>query len=196
MYNLPKEDINFIRQEIKRKYKKILPYILERKHIYVNPYIARWDGILNRNETNLFMVFRCIGFPMYPQYPVGKCWADFGNPYYKVAIEADSKTYHTIEKDMARDKYFNSLGWKVYHIPSSLSFSNNYVDKYSIDSEDDNYEMLWKEYLSNTLFGVIECIESQVIQCRGRIPEDFQLFARKVSEKHLLIKSRKTNGYI
>lgn len=54
---------------------------------------------------------------MYPQYPVGRFFVDFGNPVAKVAIECDGKAFHLDKaKDQARDRALADMGWTVYRI--------------------------------------------------------------------------------
>lgn len=185
--NFTKYDVFKKREIIKAKYDKIRSYIFENKSSYVNPYIVPWESVLNANETNLFHCFRASGFPMYPQFPVGKYWVDFGNPFYKVAIEADSKTFHTIEKDIDRDFDLKKMGWTVYHIPSSLSFSKKQVDVYNVYRYDENYVETWEDYLRNTLEGVLDCIYSHVTGRELGYPEELEGIIYEVQQKYLLI---------
>jgi hypothetical protein len=175
------------RQIIKQKYEKILPHIIKNKSCYVDPYIVNWHGVINENEYNLFERFRAIGTPMYPQYPVGKYWLDFGNPYYKVGIEADSKAHHDLEKDIIRDRELQKMGWKVYHIPSRLSFTQKVVDTSCVYDDDEEYEPVWKEYLTETLDGVLECISRSITGYHYFVPDQFRDLARQVQQKYLLI---------
>lgn len=175
------------REYIREKYKKLDKYIFQNKSCYVNPYIVPWDSVLNENERNLFGCFRCSGLPMYPQYPVGKYWVDFGNPYYKVAIEADGKAFHDIEKDKVRDLELKKLGWKVYHISGSLSFSQRSVDTSSLNEYDEDYYEKWTEYLTLTLEGVLNCIGRAITGYHYFIPDEFEHIVGDVTRKHLLI---------
>ena len=60
----------------------------------------------------------------YPQYPVGKFFADFANPVAKVVIECDGLEFHQDRaSDAERDGRFHALGWTVYRIPGRLCVS-------------------------------------------------------------------------
>lgn len=83
----------------------------------LDPY--EWDnrGLLRMTpiEEWLWADLRSEGAVMYPQYPVGGVFVDFGNPKAKVAIECDGHAYHLDKaKDAARDRMLEKLGWIVY----------------------------------------------------------------------------------
>lgn len=83
----------------------------------LDPY--EWDnlGLLRMTpiEEALWSDLRAESIVMYPQYPVGGVFVDFGNPKAKVAIECDGAAYHLDkEKDAARDLHLGKLGWMVY----------------------------------------------------------------------------------
>jgi very-short-patch-repair endonuclease len=76
-----------------------------------------WSGLVDMTpiEYAMWCDFRSLGIVMYPQYPVGKYFVDFGNPVAKVAIECDGAAYHTDKAaDKSRHKKIESLGWNVY----------------------------------------------------------------------------------
>jgi hypothetical protein len=43
-----------------------------------------------------------VALVLYPQYPVGRYFVDFGNPVHKVAIECDGARWHSYRRDGAR----------------------------------------------------------------------------------------------
>lgn len=68
-------------------------------------------------ESALWSDIRTANLVMYPQYPVGRFFVDFGNPVAKVAIECDGAAYHVNQaKDAARDAQLRELGWSVWRI--------------------------------------------------------------------------------
>lgn len=68
-------------------------------------------------ERWLWSDIRTVGAVLYPQYPVGRFFVDFGNPVVRVAIECDGAAYHQDkEKDAKRDAELQRLGWAVYRI--------------------------------------------------------------------------------
>jgi very-short-patch-repair endonuclease len=99
----------------------------------VDPYA--WSGLVQMSpiESALWFDIRIEGVVMYPQFPVGGFFVDFGNPKAKVAIECDGKQYHIDKaKDAARQAEIESLGWRVYRLSGSAC---NKPDEYL---EDDN----------------------------------------------------------
>lgn len=79
-----------------------------------DPYaIADWAAIFTPIEMDAWCEIRCAGIPMWPQFPVGKFFVDFGNPVAKVALECDGKDFHDPVKDAERDRILNGLGWRV-----------------------------------------------------------------------------------
>lgn len=68
-------------------------------------------------ESALWHDIRAVDIVMYPQFPVGRFFVDFGNPAVKVAIECDGERWHLDNaKDAKRDEELAVLGWRVYRI--------------------------------------------------------------------------------
>lgn len=85
----------------------------------IDPYA--WDhdaGIrMSPIEAALWCDIRAVGVVLYPQYPVGRRFVDFGNPVAKVAIECDGAAWHVdAEADAQRQREIESKGWTVYRI--------------------------------------------------------------------------------
>ncbi len=71
-------------------------------------------------EAVVWEELRDAGAVMYPQFPVGPYFVDFGNPVAKVAIECDGLLYHLDKKaDAARERAILALGWAVWRITGS-----------------------------------------------------------------------------
>src|SRR5690606_8034649 len=64
-----------------------------------------WCSIKNQRKIQL-----------YPQYPIGKYFVDFGNPFHKIALELDGKNFHDEEKDYIRDSELKEIGWTVFRV--------------------------------------------------------------------------------
>jgi very-short-patch-repair endonuclease len=81
-----------------------------------NPYYL--DMPMTPIESQLWQDIRNFPFQvrMYREYPVGKYFVDFGDPWAKLAIEADGAEFHDPVKDMHRDRYLESLGWEVKRV--------------------------------------------------------------------------------
>ena len=86
----------------------------------IDPY--EWNEFykLTPIENALWADIRSVDCVLYPQYPVGKYFVDFGNPVAKVAIECDGKAFHqNYEKDRKREMDMSLLGWHIYRISGS-----------------------------------------------------------------------------
>lgn len=83
-----------------------------------DPYeIADWASIFTPIEAAFWSDVRANSLPLWPQYPVGRFFVDFGNPVRKVAVECDGREFHLDKaKDAARDAELRRLGWSVYRI--------------------------------------------------------------------------------
>lgn len=85
----------------------------------IDPYAWEFDGGIRLTpiEWALWNDIRMENMVMYPQYPVGRYFVDFGNPAAKVAIECDGEQWHTDKtKDAVRQREIETLGWHVYRI--------------------------------------------------------------------------------
>lgn len=89
-----------------------------------DPYVMNWrfTPIEERIWSDLRTYF-CI--TAWPQYPIGKYFADFAFVNAKVVIECDGKKYHDIHRDAERDAYMRSIGWRVFRISGAQCFSEN-----------------------------------------------------------------------
>lgn len=83
-----------------------------------DPYVlADWTTVFTPIEEAAWCDIRCAGLPMWPQFPVGRFFVDFGNPLVRVALECDGKDYHDAARDAARDAELAILGWRVLRAP-------------------------------------------------------------------------------
>lgn len=88
-----------------------------------SPYDLGIDWEFSPIEYNVWGAIRFLGLPLYPQYPVGPYFVDFGDPKRKIAIEVDSIRWHKDKKkDQERDHQMRKLGWKVFRIPSRMTY--------------------------------------------------------------------------
>jgi hypothetical protein len=94
---------------------------------YDDPYL--WDsegGIkLTPIESALWHDIRAEDLVLYPQYPVGRFFVDFGNPVWKVSIECDGMAWHRdVERDAKRQAEIERMGWKVYRAAGRLCLTD------------------------------------------------------------------------
>lgn len=103
-----------------------------------DPYqIADWATIFTPIESALWYDIRAKSMSLWPQFPVGRFFVDFGNPVAKIAVECDGKKWHDAEKDAARDAELREMGWTVYRLPGWLC--NGIAPEY--DPDMDEYEL-------------------------------------------------------
>lgn len=79
-----------------------------------------WAGVIRMTpiEEAVWSHIRDANVVLYPQYPVGRYFVDFGHPVAKVAIECDGRAYHTDKaRDAARDAALAEMGWVTYRVP-------------------------------------------------------------------------------
>lgn len=90
----------------------------EPAHVWgIDPYECDWDRLFTPIEGALWHDIRYQCAVLYPQYPVGKYFVDFGNPKAMVAIECDGARWHTdTERDLVRQREIERMGWSVYRI--------------------------------------------------------------------------------
>jgi very-short-patch-repair endonuclease len=94
-----------------------------------------WHAVVSMTpiEASLWSDIRIEGVVMYPQFPVGRFFVDYGNPVAKVAIECDGKQFHTDKaKDDARQREIEALGWTVYRLSGAAC---NTTDTYDMDDD-------------------------------------------------------------
>lgn len=85
----------------------------------INEYLAYpvdWTRIFTPIESAAWGAIRDCGLPMWPQFPVGRFFADFADPHKKIIVECDGKLYHDKARDAARDAELSSLGWTVFRV--------------------------------------------------------------------------------
>ena len=91
----------------------------------VSPY--HFDPSANCPETpiekNVWGDIRRDGWPMYYQFPIGKYYADFCDPFHGLVVEADGKQHRNQRGyDQQRDQYFASLGFETLRIDGVDTF--------------------------------------------------------------------------
>lgn len=168
--------------QIRTHYEELTPIIINnsatRLSLWVSPYssLVDWTRIFSPIEWDAWQVIRGDGrCPLYPQYPVGKYFVDFGNPYLKIALECDGHEYHLDkEKDNKRDYELKQLGWTVYRIPGSdcrRPVKDEYYDV-SYLPEEDQRDVL-KEYYLTTIEGLVSALAIIVFGYPNYIQNDW-----------------------
>jgi very-short-patch-repair endonuclease len=122
-----------------------------------DPYrIADWVRLFTPIEYAAWCEIRCAGLPMWPQFPVGRFFADFANPVARVALECDGKAYHDVAKDAQRDREFEGMGWTVIRAPGSRCMRLMTSPAEMEEDGDDVSDEYREQYASRTMAGIIE----------------------------------------
>lgn len=83
----------------------------------IDPYAVDWLRLFTPIEFGLWQDIRQCGAVLYPQYPIGRYFADFANPVARVVVECDGAAFHVDkEKDRKRDRDLTADGWAVYRL--------------------------------------------------------------------------------
>lgn len=83
----------------------------------IDPYVTDWLKIMTPIEYGIWIDIRGHGVVLYPQYPVGRFFADFANPVARVVIECDGRAFHRDQdRDERRQAEIEAAGWSVYRI--------------------------------------------------------------------------------
>lgn len=82
-------------------------------------YPVDWIRIFTPIEDLAWGEIRRHCLPMWPQYPVGRFFADFADPKKKIVIECDGFKYHDRVRDADRDREMAGMGWTVYRVPGA-----------------------------------------------------------------------------
>lgn len=81
-----------------------------------DPYPVDWTRQFSPIERMAWSEIRYRGLPFWPQFPIGRFFADFADPKKKIVIECDGKAFHDPAKDLIRDRWMTSQGWAVFRI--------------------------------------------------------------------------------
>jgi very-short-patch-repair endonuclease len=118
-YTIMQQKPNF--DNIKFLYEKDYLKALERNVYKVLTNAEDWYAILNTVQLNLYNDIKLVGLLLYPYYPIGEYFIDFGNPFAKVGIEILYKN-GGLENKQDRLNFFKENGWTVYTIDSKNTY--------------------------------------------------------------------------
>jgi very-short-patch-repair endonuclease len=127
-----------------------------------DPYkFGDWFRYLTPIEHNVWNDIRYLGLPFYPQFPVGKYYIDFADPFEKIALEIDGKIHQDPEvalRDADKTKFLNSKGWRVVRIPGWKTFRGR---KDYLNDDCDHYGEVVDQYYTNTAQAILEEIKNR-----------------------------------
>lgn len=149
-----KSDFNRFLEFYGECYEQIYNACRDGFHLYDFLDVVNWHEHMSPIERILWDILRTSRIPFYPQYPVAGRFVDFGNPYHKIAIEADGAQFHDEESDAQRDGELSLAGWKVYHV-SGRELYRQCPDWESLhDSHEDNVEQECYDWIVSTAEGL------------------------------------------
>ncbi len=105
--------------EAAKHYKLFRSQILEagRSEWGVDPYEWECFSRMSPIEADLWACIRSVDAVLYPQFPIGRYFADFCNPVAGVVIECDGAKWHLdAAKDAKRQAFIEAEGFAVYRI--------------------------------------------------------------------------------
>jgi hypothetical protein len=153
-------------QAIRSLYKASLPEILARKSgaYGIDPYLIDWVSVFSPIEMMAWQDIRGLGLPMYPQFPVGGVFVDFGDPLKQIAFECDGQKFHDKEEDRSRDTKLKELGWTVFRATGAecnrveFDLPDLLYDRRVGDIEESEFTYKMARWAMNSSSGVLAAI--------------------------------------
>lgn len=162
---------------------------------WFHPEAFDWQYLFSPIEMDAWISLRGKCVPMYPQYQVLRYYVDFGNPYFKIAIELDGKDYHDPAEDRKRDIELYHAGWKVFRIPGK-EMVRTFKDASDFEQWEweDNYAEVMDAmhyWILETGDGVIEAISQVYFTKRPLSRSDKEIYAlcQRTLQNHCLLEN-------
>lgn len=141
-----------LREMIRNSYSEAV-YDFARYGDKTDPYFFDACNYMSPIERNVWSDMRMCGLRMFYQYPIGKYFADFANPKYRIVIEVDGKKWHTdVKSDELRQKEIENRGWKVYRIKGRYTYPVESKDEDGYDCYENGKSFELVEELSDEIF--------------------------------------------
>ena len=159
--------------------------------------IYPFDWKFNVNEENLWASIRSHSVVFYPEFPVFDRFIDFGNPFFRIGLEADSIEHHSKDKDMERDQLLRKAGWTIFRVPyhESKNVVPDLAEILELKVDDPHLDdgVMLEEFLFTTSDGIVAAIEYfYFMDERARSDRDhrfsrFRGMAESTLRKHCLL---------
>lgn len=175
-----------LRKTIRSVYAAELPSIMEARGRgrKTDPYYLDWVTMFTPIEWLLWQDIRFYGVPLYPQFPVGNRFVDFGDPFLKIAVEADGAAYHDQQSDIARDIELAENGWTVFHVTGKQTHIVEYPLT-EMSENDPQYCNVAVDWGCRTSTGFIWAMDKYFY--RKRVSDSVRSAAFVILESRLLI---------
>lgn len=161
----------------------------------IDPYAFDWQ--FNQNEQALWGAIRRASLVIYPEFPVLDRFVDFGNPFLRIALEADSQRYHNRQKDIVRDSKLLDAGWKVFRTSYQESIAPfvplGDIAEMIRSGRDQEASQAMHDWLLETSDGVVDAIDFLYFMSRGEREARMQKYppylplAIRTLKKHRLV---------
>lgn len=125
------------------------------------PYGLDWSQVMTPIELGFWQDIRSQGIDMWPQYPVGRYFADFADPEHKVIVECDGKHWHDQARDEARDEHLAEMGWTVFRLSGAECLRTSHP-------MDEREPADWGWWLDNTSTGFLAALAVAVYGAHPR----------------------------
>lgn len=132
-----------------------------------DPYaMADWARIFSPIEYDAWCEIRAYGLPLWPQLPVGKFFADFGNPVHKVILECDGKAFHNAIDDAERDFILRRMGWRVFRVTGAQCYKTRTWDSEValLDKGEEVPSGYQEKYERETIVGTIKRLKGILLE--------------------------------
>lgn len=191
------ENLNNLRKYYEQNNSDIMAHHATGNVNMYRAYPCDWSQIMSPIELTAWQVIRSRGrLPLYPQYPVGKYFLDFGNPFRKIGVELDGKDYHDKAKDYKRDMELRSVGWDIIRITGSEMNKMPACDVSRLfEDENQRFEDFGRlrGYLTNTGEGILDAVRCVYFGGRPEVPEELEheyiAYCQRTIEDHILLNS-------
>lgn len=146
-------NINF--NQVKQDYEQEFSDQLEKGSDKLSYHIEDWNNVLDKYQLEIFREIKSVGVWLFPFYPIGNHFVNFGNPFSKVGIEIIYKNFK-LEKEI-KIQEFEKKGWEIHGISSihnTLSVDDLYTQKhkgYLEDLSNEDYISFLKENKNENL---------------------------------------------
>ena len=154
------------------------------------PYPINWKIIFTPIESAAWGEIRYLGLPFWPQFPIGKYFADFADPIKKIVIECDGAAFHSHAQDAKRDAFMAGEGWSVYRISGAdckriLKSPWEEIGDRCLSYDDQEADRLIYDWLHTTVDGLIAAVAFIHFARPYDKSEYFKAEARRVLQNRL-----------
>jgi hypothetical protein len=104
-------------ESIRNLYLSLYNESIQKRRELLSFNVEDWHKTLYEIPLKVYNDIKSIGVFLYPIYPIGDYFVDFGNPFKKVGIEILYKEHQRQEK-LDSIEYFEKRGWTIYRLES------------------------------------------------------------------------------